>query len=328
MKVLVVNRREVQQWLSLRECVDVMADVFKVLGRGHALNPLRSLMWLPDKTGLMGMMPACLPDSGVMGLKTISVFPDNPASGYDTHQGAVLLFETQNGRLLAMMDAGMITALRTAAVSGAATRILAAHDAHSLAILGSGLQATTHLEAMCLVRDIQHVRVWSRHLDHAREFAEREAQRQSVQVEAVDDPESAVQGADIICTVTSSNEPVLQGDWIAPGSHINAVGACVPFARELDTTAVAKSRMFVDSRESAMQEAGDFLLPRTEGAIGDDHIVGELGDLLLGRIEGRSSPLEVTLFKSLGLAVEDVAAAHHLYRNRSTEGGGRWIEFN
>ncbi|MEJ2079116.1 MAG: ornithine cyclodeaminase family protein [Acidobacteriota bacterium] len=216
MKVLVVNREEVQRSLSMRECVEVMADVLMMLGRGHALNPLRSLMWLPDKTGLIGMMPACLEDVAVMGVKAISVFPANPQTGHDTHQGAVLLFETKNGRLLAMLDAGMITALRTAAVSGAATRLLARRDAKSLALLGSGMQATTHLEAMCVVRDIRHVRVWSRNLDHARDFAERETACRSLAIEPVETAAQAVDGADIICTATSATEPVLKGDWIAP----------------------------------------------------------------------------------------------------------------
>ena len=328
MKVLVVNRQEVQRSLSMRECVEAMADVLMKLGRGHALNPLRSLMWLPDKTGLIGMMPACLEDVAVMGVKAISVFPANPKTGHDTHQGAVLLFETKNGRLLAMLDAGMITALRTAAVSGAATRLLARRDAKSLALLGSGMQATTHLEAMCIVREIKRVRVWSRNLDHARDFAERETACRSLAIEPVETAAQAVDGADIICTATSATEPVLKGDWIAPGSHINAVGACVPSARELDTAAVARSRLFVDCLESTRNEAGDFLLPRREGAIGDDHILGELGDLLLGRIQGRNSPEEVTLFKSLGLAVEDIAAAHHLYRKLSKQNDGTWIEFN
>ena len=328
MKVLTVNHREVQQWLSMGECVDAMADVFMMLNRGNAVNPLRNLMWLPDKSGLIGMMPSFLGENKVMGLKAISVFPGNHATEYDSHQGTVMLFETRNGRLLAMMDAGKITAIRTAAVSAVATRLLAAPHAETLAILGSGVQAATHLEAMRVVRNIKHVRVWSRNYDHARAFADREVSGRSLSIEALKSAERSVDGADIICTVTSSTDPVLQGGWIAPGTHINAVGSSVPFARELDTAAVVKSKLFVDRRESTLNEAGDFLFPKKEGAIDDDHILGEIGDVLLDKIKGRESGEDITLFKSLGLAVEDVAAAHLIYQKLSQQAGARWIEFN
>ena len=328
MKVLMVNHQEVQQFLTMGECVEAMADAFKMLNRGNALNPLRNLMWLPDKTGVIGMMPAYLGDSQVMGLKAISVFPGNHATEYDSHQGTVMLFDTQNGRLLAMMDAGKITAIRTAAVSGVATRLLAPTDAENLAILGSGVQAATHLDAMRVVRNIRRVRVWSRNLDHAQSFAQRESIRRSLSIEAAESAKGAVDGADIICTVTSSTDPILQGDWIAPGTHINAVGSSVPFARELDTAAVVKSKLFVDRRESTLNEAGDFLFPQKEGAINDAHVLGEIGDILLDKLKGRESVNDITLFKSLGLAVEDVAAAHFIYQKLSNQGAGRWIEFN
>ena len=328
MKVLVVNHREVKQWLSMSDCVDAMADVFKMLKRDRAVNPLRNLMWLPDKSGLIGMMPAYLGDTRVMGLKAISVFPGNHATEFDSHQGTVMLFETRNGRLLAMMDAGQITAIRTAAVSGVATRLLAAADAANLAILGSGVQAASHLEAMRVVRDIKRVRVWSHNFDHARDFVERQSTHHSLAIEAVESAAAAVDESDIICTVTSSTDPVLRGDWIAPGTHINAVGSSVPFARELDTAAVVKSRLFVDRRESTLNEAGDFLFPKKEGAIDETHILGEIGDILLEKVKGRQSVKDITLFKSLGLAIEDIAAAHHIYQKLSEQGGGRWIDFN
>ena len=172
MQVLIVDHQQVQQWLPMSACMDVMAETLTTLSRGNAVNPLRHAMWLPDKSGLIGMMPAYLGDTGVMGLKAISVFPGNHATDYDSHQGTVMLFETKNGRLLAMMDAGKITAIRTAAVSGVATRLLARDDASELAILGSGVQARTHLEAMQIARKISGVRVWSQHFDHARQFAD------------------------------------------------------------------------------------------------------------------------------------------------------------
>ena len=309
------------------ECVEVMAKTLKILSRGSAVNPLRHAMWLPDKSGLIGMMPAYLEDSAVMGLKAISVFPGNHTTDYDSHQGTVMLFEARNGRLLAMMDAGKITAIRTAAVSGVATRLLARKNAAELAILGSGVQAGTHLAAMQVARNLSGVRVWSQHFDHAQEFADQASSGSGLPVMAFDTVKEAVAGADIICTVTAATEPILQGDWISPGSHINAVGSSVAFARELDTAAVVKSNLFVDRRESTLNEAGDFLLPKKEGAIDDDHIKGEIGDVLLGQIGGRTSAEEITMFKSLGLAAEDVAAANYIYQKIVKHKEGLWVEF-
>jgi ornithine cyclodeaminase len=326
MQVLIVNHQEVQQWLSMSECMDVMAETLRMLSRGNAVNPLRHAMWLPDKTGLIGMMPAYLGDTEVMGLKAISVFPGNHTTDHDSHQGTVMLFETKNGRLLAMMDAGKITAIRTAAVSGVATRLLARDDASDLAILGSGVQAETHLEAMLVARKISGVRVWSHHFEHAQKFAQTSAGH-SVPIKAVGSVKEAVDGADIICTVTSATEPILQGDWISPGTHINAVGSSVAFARELDTAAVVNSKLFVDRRESTVNEAGDFLFPKKEGAISDDHIQGEIGEILLEQIGGRASSKEITLFKSLGLAAEDVASAHYIYQKLLKQNKGAWVEF-
>jgi len=327
MKVLIVNHQEVKQWLSMNECMDVMAQTLKMLNRGKAVNPLRHAMWLPDKSGLIGMMPAYLQATGVMGLKAISVFPDNHTTDYDSHQGTVMLFETKNGRLLAMMDASKITAIRTAAVSGVATRILARDDASELAILGSGVQAKTHLEAMQVARQITGVRVWSQHFEHAQKFAAQASAAATISVRAFDTVKAAVDGADIICTVTSATEPVLFGDWISPGTHINAVGSSVAFARELDTAAVVNSKLFVDRKESTLNEAGDFLYPKKEGAIDDSHIRGEIGDILLDKIGGRASSEEITLFKSLGLAAEDVASAHHIYQKLLKQNEGTWLEF-
>jgi ornithine cyclodeaminase/alanine dehydrogenase-like protein (mu-crystallin family) len=261
------------------------------------------------------LMPAYLGEAQAMGLKAISVFPGNHATAFDSHQGVVLLFETRNGRLLAIMDATAITAIRTAAVSALATRLLALPDATELAILGSGTQARTHLEAMLLVRPIRRVRVWSRDPEHAARFAGQAAQRYSLLIEAAPTAQAAVDGAQVICTTTSATEPVLLGEWLAPGCHLNAVGSSTPNARELDTLAVARARLYVDRRESALNEAGELLIAMKDGAVSAEHIQGELGELLVGKAVGRRSPDEITLFKSLGLAIEDLAAAHFIYRN-------------
>lgn len=326
MKVLIINQSEVRQLLPMAECIDVMADALTALARGSAILPLRPVMWLPERVGALGLMPSYLSDIQAMGLKVISIFLGNHGTEFDSHMGAVLLFEAKHGQLIAMMDASEITAIRTAAVSGLATRLLARENAQKLAILGSGVQARTHLEAMCAVRDIQHVRVWSRDPAHAQRFAERASKRHNITVVPASTAQEAAADADIICTTTSAAAPVLNGDWIAPGTHINAVGSSVPTTRELDTAAVVRSRLYVDRRESTLNEAGDFLIPRQEGAVTDDHIVGEIGEILLGRVESRRTPDEITLFKSLGLAVEDLAAANHVYKKAQAAGIGVAVE--
>jgi len=326
MNVHVINQAEVLQLLPMNECIDVMAEALRTLARGNAILPLRPILWLPEKVGALGMMPSYLGDFKAMGLKVVSVFPGNHGTEYDSHQGAVLLFETEHGRLLAIIDASEITAIRTAATTAVATKVLAREDAGDLAILGSGVQARTHLEAMLLARPIRRVRVWSRSPEHTRGFAERESQRRGIHVEPADSARAAVSGADIICTTTAATQPVLLGEWIAPGAHVNAVGSSVAHTRELDTAAVVKARLFVDRRESTINEAGDFLFPKKEGAIGDDHIQGEIGDLLLGKVAGRGSPDEITLYKSLGLAIEDLAAAHYIYQKALEKGIGTSLE--
>lgn len=326
MKVLMINQMEAHRLLPMNECMEVMADTLLTVAKGDAILPLRPVMWLPEKVGALGMMPSYLGSIGMMGLKVVSVFPGNHGTEYDSHMGAVMLFETKHGQLLAIVDASEITAVRTAAVSGVATRLLAREDAQTLAILGSGIQAKSHLAAMLLARDIEFVRLWSRNADNAEKFARNEGRRHDVKIEVMPSAQAAVEGADIICTVTSAREPVLLGEWLKPGVHINAVGSSVAFTRELDTSAMVKAKLYVDRRESTVNEAGDFLFPKQEGAITDDHIRGEIGEILLGTVKGRESDDEITLFKSLGLAVEDVASAHHIYTKALENGMGTPVE--
>ncbi len=309
------------------ECIEVMEQVLKTLAKGDAVQPLRNLMWLPDKQGIVGVMPAYTGAPEAAGVKIVTVFPGNHGTEYDSHQGAVMLFDTKNGCLRAIAEAGEITAIRTAAVSGVATRLLAREDAGDLAILGSGVQAREHLEAVAAVRELRRVRVWSPTVKHRIEFARRETERQNLTVEPVDSAREAVLGADIICTTTFAQQPVVAGRWISPGAHINAVGSSVPQYRELDTDAVKNASFFIDRLESTLSEAGDFLIPKSEGAIDDGHIRGEIGEVLIGAKEGRTSADEITLFKSLGLAVEDVASIQHIYEKARESGVGTSIEF-
>ena len=326
-RTLVVTQAEVPGLLPMNECIEVMAATLSQLARGETLQPLRSIHWLPERVGALGLMPGAILSDRVFGLKAISLFPGNEGTPYDTHQGAVLLFEAEHGALRAIIDATSITAIRTAAVSGVATRALAREDAGDLALLGSGVQARTHLEAMGCVRKLRRVRVWSRNAENARRFAARERERRGVTIAAVPTAAEAVAGADLICTTTSAREPILQRAWIAPGAHINAVGSSVSWAREIDAPTVAVARLYADRRESLLNEAGDFLLARKEGAVGEDHLVGEVGEVLIGKAPGRRAAEEITLFKSLGLAVEDVASARYIDEKARRAGVGLFLDF-
>lgn len=326
MQVRIINQSEVKRLLPMDECVAAMERALKALSGGNAVQPLRPVLWLPQRVGALGLMPSYLGDLGCFGLKAASVFPGNHGTQYDSHQGAVLLFEATHGQLLAVLDASSITAIRTAAVSAVATRVLAQESAGDLAILGSGVQARSHLRAMQLVRPLRRVRVWSRDPAHAQSFAQRESADSGLRIEVCSTVQETVSGADLICTTTAARQPVLMGPWIAAGAHVNAVGSSLASTRELDTAAVLNARLYVDCLESALHEAGDFLFPRQEGALEDSHIVGEIGAVLLGQVSARRSAREITLFKSLGLGVEDLAAAHHVYQRAVVEGCGQAIE--
>lgn len=323
-RTLIVSHHDVPNLLPMEQCIDVMAGSLGALARGEALLPLRQVIRLRGGVNALASMPAVVHDA--IGAKVITVFPGNAETPYESHIGVVLYFDHVHGRLLAIIDASSVTAIRTAAVSGLATRLLALPGASELAILGTGVQAMTHLEAMRCVQPVDRIRVWSRDPTNGARFARAAQERFGVRVEVVASAEAAVRGAQIICTATSSRTPVLRGDWLSPGVHINAVGASMANARELDSAAVARSRLFVDRRESALAEAGDFLIPRDEGEFDNEHIAGELGALVEGAITGRRTPEDITLFKSLGLAIEDVAAARFIYDRAVATGAGTWLE--
>jgi ornithine cyclodeaminase len=326
MKVLIANQTEVTQLLPMSECIEVIAEALKMLAGGDGILPLRTMLVLPGGQNVMGLMPSYMGGLRSVGVKVITAFPTNYGTEYDAHQGVVLLFDTQHGLLRAILDATSITAIRTAAASGVATRLLSREEAGDLAIIGAGTQAHTHLEAMRSVRNIRRVRVYSLPLEGAYEFAQRESKRYGIEVEVKETAREAVEGADIICTTTTSKEPVVEGAWVAPGAHVNAVGAFTPTSRELDSTLVAKARLYVDRRESTLNEAGDFLIPKADGLFGDEHIVGELGEVLLGKAPARRSRAEITLFKSLGIAIEDLASAHYILQKASETNTGTWLE--
>jgi ornithine cyclodeaminase len=325
--VIVLSQRDIDALLPMKECIEAMADSLGALARGESLLPLRSVIRLPNGSDVFALMPAYVSQPAAVGAKIITVFQGNHGTDRDSHQGAVLLFDAQNGSLRAVLDATAITSIRTAAVSAVATKLLARDDATEVAILGSGVQARMHLDAIPLVRDIRRVRVWSRNRANAERLCVHgQRQGSALTVVACGSPEDAVRGAHIVCTTTSASEPVLRGEWLAEGTHVNAVGACTPRARELDSAAVKRSRLFVDSRLSALNEAGDVITPIQEGEISPDHIVAELGELVIGAKTGRRSADEITLFKSLGLAVEDIAAAQLVVDRAERQQAGKYLE--
>ena len=328
MKILVLNHSEVEQLLPMAECIDAMEGAFTALARGEAHQPLRTIFRPPEVKGVLAMMPTYLEGpSPLFGLKAICVFPGNAAIGKDAHQGGVMLFDGATGELLALVNASAITAIRTAAVSGLATRLLARSDAGDLALIGAGFQAGPHLLAMNCVRPLRRVRIASRSFQSAQKFAQEMQPQFPGLIEPVETTEAAVRGADIIVTVTTSRDPVLPREWISSGTHINAIGTFSPRAREIDTATVAAASLFVDRRESALNEAGDYLIAAQEGAIGPEHIRADLGEVLTGAHSGRRSVDEITIFKSLGLAIEDLAAAAHVYQKAQAANAGSWIEF-
>ena len=333
MKILVLSEQEVLELLPMNECIGVMRQALIALAAGEVYQPLRNVIRPPGAAGVMGLMPSFMagdPVAGVdpsFGLKTVCVFPGNPARGKDAHQGAVLLLSGETGELLAMMNASAITAVRTAAVSGVATDLLARPDAGNLAIIGSGVQARSHLAAMANVRPICRCRVVSRRFEHAKEFAKEMRQYFSFTVEPVATVAEALEGADLVVTATNAVEPIVKREWISAGAHLNVVGSSIPKTREVDSETMAASSLFVDRRESTINEAGDYLFPMREGVIGPGHIRAELGEVLTGARLGRSSPEEITLFKSLGLAVEDLFAAEYLYRKGKELNVGTWVDY-
>ena len=312
----------------MQDCIELMADALSALARGEVHQPLRTIVRPPNARGLLGLMPAYSSgERGAFGLKAICVFPENPAQGKDAHQGAVTLFSRDTGELLALMNASEITAIRTAAVSAVATRLLARENAQQLGIIGAGVQARTHLKALACVRSIKHARVAARHIEHAERLAGEIQPHVPFPIEAVRKNEDAVRNADLIVTATSSLEPVINKDWISAGAHVNAIGTHSPTSREIDGATMASARIFVDRRESALNESGDYLLAAKEGLIGPENILGEIGEILIGAKQGRTSEDEITLFKSLGLAIEDVVCAEYLYRKAQAQNVGSWVDF-
>ena len=322
---VLLSEQDVRIVLSMRDLIDEMERALARFSSREVAQPLRSVIEVGLQKAFVGVMPAFIPDPGALGTKVVSVFGSNTAVGLPTHLATIVLLDPMTGELLSIMDGRFITEVRTAAVSAVSVKHLARRDASRLAIIGSGVQARSHLEAIAMVRPLRDVRVWSRSLDNRTAFAREMRPRVDVPVVVAASAQDAVDGADVVVLATASREPVVRDEWIADGTHVCAVGACRPDQREMDTELVLRSRVFVDSREGALAEAGDIVIPLKAGAFAAAHLAGELGEVVLGTVAGRTSAGDVTIFKSLGMAVEDVAAAHLVYIKAAERGLGRGI---
>ncbi|HEY3904986.1 MAG TPA: ornithine cyclodeaminase family protein [Streptosporangiaceae bacterium] len=331
MQLLVLSGQAVGEVLGYKECAGAMRTALIARANGEVFQPLRTVL-KPDRAdGLMVLMPSYQAGQEAgYGLKAICVTPGNPSRGLDSHQGIVLLSSSETGEPLAVLNASALTEIRTAAVSAVATDVLANQDADVLAIIGTGVQARAHLRAIVSTRPLAEIRVAGRTLEKAAKFVAELGPEVTAGTKLIGcaSVQQAVEGAGIVVTATNSAEPVLRREWLTPGVHINAVGACLPHMRELDTVTVADAALFGDSRDSVLAEAGDYVLAAAEGVIGPDHIQAELGDLLAGGGKpGRTGEREITIFESLGLAVEDLAAAALAYLTARDRGLGSWIDF-
>lgn len=309
MKIRILSHDDVCQALPMRQAIKAVKNAFIQLSTGEADMPLRTALQVPRHRGVALFMPAYLAAEDQMAVKIASVFEENPAKGLPLIHSLVVVVDTSTGEPIAVMDGTYLTALRTGAASGVATDLLARKDSHTVAILGAGAQGRTQLEAICAVRSIQKVLVYDIALDRATSFASEMSQRLSLVVEVADTPAKALHQADIISTATSSSSPIFDDSDIGFGTHINAIGAFTPQMQEIPPDTVLRAKVVVDHRETSLAEAGDLLIPIHQGLISEAHIYGELGEIAAGLKPARTSPEDITLFESVGVAVQDVAVA-------------------
>jgi ornithine cyclodeaminase len=315
---IVLDEAAVRRRLDYDGCIAAMRAVMRDLSEDERQPPLRSISDLGGGR-LFGLMPGMLPGAAEFGAKLLSVFEDPARPGRSAHRGVVVYFDGDSGEVTCVADAGAVTEIRTACATAVATDALARADARRLAIFGCGTQAESHVEALVRVRDFETVGVWGRDFGSAQRFAARMGERLGVAIGAVEDAEELADAGDVICTVTAASEPILLGRWVRPGTHVNAVGSSQAGPREVDSHLVAVSRYFVDYRRSALAAAAEFLAAREEGVVGDGHIIGEIGDVLAGRVAGRRSDTDITMYKSLGHVAQDLAAVRYMLA-RSDQG--------
>lgn len=324
-EIVILSGADVRRLMSMKDCISVIERAMRTVSRGGAKLPLRIGLRVPgddNERNIVAVMPGYLEDPPSTGAKVIAVYSGNARRGLPSHMGVVALFDPADGVPLAILDAGAITGLRTAAASAVATNVLARSDASHLAVLGTGEQAAAHVHAMTEVRRIRSICVWGRSRDAAQAFADRESRGVGLAIAVSVTAENAVSSADIVCTTTSSREPILHGAWIGRGTHVNLVGASSADAREADEGLVVKAKFFVDLRESALAQAGELLAAM--GTLAGRHIRGEIGEVLNGTVPGRTGDDEVTVYKSLGIAAQDLAVARVVYERALERNTGTW----
>lgn len=323
----IIGKAAVEELYPMPAAIALIAETFRAMGTDNVVQPLRTVIRPPNQDTVLGSMPAYVAGSG-FGLKAVTVNPGNTVRGLDTHLGVILVFDRETGLPSAVVEAGAVTAIRTAAASAVATDALASRKAETLAIIGTGVQARVHLEAMIEVRRIRRVCVWGRNPDRVRDYADWARTRFDVEVRPAASPDAAVGEAEVICTVTSSRTPVLGVSGIKPGAHVNAVGACFPSRRELATDLIVSATVVVDSSTSALAEAGDLIIPIAEGALPATDSFVELGQVLRGERPGRRSDDEITVYESLGLACQDVVSARQVAERAEELGIGRVVDLS
>jgi ornithine cyclodeaminase/alanine dehydrogenase len=325
---LLLSRKNVESVLTMKDCLAAVEAAFGQLARGNAVMPQRSVIRVGEHKGLVLGMPAYIGgDASALGLKLVTVYPDNPAKhGLPTTIGTLLLCDPATGKALAIMDAGFMTAMRTGAASGVATKHLARQDSRTCAIFGAGVQARKQLEAVHAVRPLRKALVIDVIPQAADSFAREMSASLGIEVVPSADAEKAVRAADIVITASSSHDPVLKGDWLKPGTHVNNIGSHSPDARELDTATVKRSKFVADLSEANLAEAGDILIPIKEGAVTAEHIYASLGEIVIGAKPGRENAEEITVFKSCGLAIQDVSTARTVYELARARGVGTEVE--
>ena len=317
-----LTEQQVQSLLPMADLVAAMEAALARFSAGEVLQPVRTVLTVGPTRAYFGLMPAYVPNPGSLGAKLVTVFSGNLAKQLPSHLATILLFDPETGSLQALMDGRYITEARTAAVSAVSARFLAKPDASTLAILGTGVQARSHLEAYAEVRGLKDVRVWSPKERSRERFVSDMSGHVAAPIRAMATAEQAVRGADLIVLVTSSATPVIESAWVGPGAHVVSVGACRPDQREMDPALVARARLYVDSRAAALVESGDVVMGISEGRFTVSHVQGELGEVVLGRVPGRTADDQITVFKSLGMAVEDVVAADLVLRRAAETGAG------
>jgi ornithine cyclodeaminase/alanine dehydrogenase-like protein (mu-crystallin family) len=312
--VRILSSVQVRQLLAPEECAQAVRAAMVEVSRGNVSMPLRQAIRIPNHPGRLGLMYGSLGEPDSFGAKLLSIVPGNQARELSSHMGVVVLHEVEEGRPVAILEAGALTAIRTAAASAVATEALARADARVMALIGTGEQALYHVAAMIRTRPIETVHVWGRDRGRTQAFIAAARHYDDIEFIHAESVEAAVIGADVVCTATSSPTPILFGGWIRKGTHVNLVGSSVPDRSEVDTALLLKARYFVDYRGSALAQAGEFLAAKRAGALGDDYIVGEIGQVVSGAVPGRQSDEEITIYKSLGVIAQDLAAAVRVLR--------------